>query len=80
MVFSFFYSTFVVIKIGRYENSIENYSKRLSTICAGVDKDNVLEQLAVADGAIVGSCFKPYKRTQEKVSRELVKEFMNKLK
>ncbi len=45
-------------------------------IGAGLDVSNVVEQLHFADGAIVGSCFKPYKRTQEMVSRELVKEFM----
>lgn len=46
-------------------------------IGAGLDADNVGEQLIHADGAIVGSCFKPYKRTQELIKRELIKEFMN---
>lgn len=48
-------------------------------IGAGLDSTNVVEQMKFANGAIVGSCFKPYKRTHEKVSRELVKEFMSKL-
>jgi predicted TIM-barrel enzyme len=49
-------------------------------IGAGLDTSNVAEQLPFADGAIVGSCFKPYKRTQEMISRELVKEFMTEVK
>lgn len=49
-------------------------------IGAGLDASNVGEQLPFADGAIVGSCFKPYKRTQEMISPELVKEFMDEVK
>lgn len=49
-------------------------------IGAGLDASNVVEQLKHADAAIVGSCFKPYKRTQEMISRELVREFMNEVK
>jgi predicted TIM-barrel enzyme len=49
-------------------------------IGAGLDASNVVEQLQYADGAIVGSCFKPYKRTQEMISKELVKEFMDEVK
>lgn len=48
-------------------------------IGAGVDAWNVAEQLKYANGAIVGSCFKKAKRTQEMVNRKLVKEFMNSL-
>jgi hypothetical protein len=47
---------------------------------AGVDAGNVVEQLTIADGAIVGSCFKPYKRTQGMVTAELVREFMTEFK
>jgi predicted TIM-barrel enzyme len=43
---------------------------------AGLDTSNMVEQLSIADGAIVGSCLKPYKRTQEIISRDLVQEFM----
>ena len=46
---------------------------------AGLDKDNVVEQLKVADGGIVGSCFKPNKDTTKKVDRELVRKFMEKV-
>jgi len=49
-------------------------------IGAGLDASNVAEQLPFSDGAIVGSCFKPYKRTTELVSRTLVKEFMDEVK
>lgn len=47
---------------------------------AGVDKYNVVEQLAIADGAIVGSCFKPYKDTNKPVDAYLVNEFMEKVR
>ncbi len=49
-------------------------------IGAGLDATNVSHQLPFADGAIVGSCFKPYKRTQEMIDRKLVKEFMDEVK
>ena len=47
---------------------------------AGLTADNVQEQLRIADGAIVGSCFKPYGRINEPVNRQYVKEFMEKAK
>ncbi len=43
---------------------------------AGVTAANVYEQLSIADGAIVGSAFKPGKDTQAPVERRLVHEFM----
>lgn len=49
-------------------------------IGAGLDADNVAEQLQYADGAIVGSCFKPYKRTNEMVNISRVYEFMSRVK
>jgi predicted TIM-barrel enzyme len=49
-------------------------------IGAGLDASNVAEQLPFADGAIVGSCFKPYKRTLEMIDKNLVREFMNEVK
>lgn len=49
-------------------------------IGAGLDASNVAEQLPFADGAIVGSCFKPYKRTNEIIKQDLVREFMNEVK
>jgi len=44
---------------------------------AGMNPSNVGEQVSHAEGAIVGSCLKPYKRTQELIRRELVREFMD---
>lgn len=49
-------------------------------IGAGLDSNNVLEQLPLADGAIVGSTFKPNKFTHSMIDRVLVREFMNKVK
>jgi uncharacterized protein len=43
---------------------------------AGVNKDNVYEQLKVADGAIIGSFFKD-NDTKKKIIRERVKELMS---
>lgn len=43
---------------------------------AGVNSNNVVEQLKIADGVIVGSCFKPAGQTTKKINRELVREFM----
>lgn len=43
---------------------------------AGVNPKNVVEQLTIADGVIVGSCLKPAGQTTKRISRELVKEFM----
>lgn len=48
-------------------------------IGAGLDKNNVKEQLKFAQGAIVGSTFKPNKNTMKMVDENLVKEFMNEL-
>lgn len=47
---------------------------------AGVNHKNVLEQLSIADGAIVGSAFKPYQNTYEKVDRNLVRNFMDEVR
>jgi hypothetical protein len=44
---------------------------------AGVDVKNVYEQLQIADGAIVGSSFKPNKNTRFPVDRYLVRELIN---
>lgn len=48
-------------------------------IGAGLSVNNI-NQIQYADGAIVGSYFKPSGVTTAKVDRKLVKEFMNKLK
>ena len=47
-------------------------------IGAGLNKGNI-ESLKYADGAIVGSAFKPGNVTTSKVSYELVNEFMKKI-
>lgn len=46
-------------------------------IGAGLDPNNVKEQLKYADGAIVGSTFKNGKNTSLEVNLELVQEFMH---
>jgi predicted TIM-barrel enzyme len=47
---------------------------------AGVTPLNVVEQLSIADGAIVGSCLKLGGLTTQKIQRHLVKEFMDEVK
>ena len=47
---------------------------------AGLKPETVSEQLSIADGAIVGSCFKPHGVTTQKIERSLVKEFMDEVK
>ncbi len=47
---------------------------------AGVNLDNVYEQLTICEGAIVGSYFKPYGNTQAKVDRKKVHDFMQVVK
>jgi predicted TIM-barrel enzyme len=46
-------------------------------IGAGLTPSTVVEQLSIADGAIVGSTFKPHGITTQKIQRSLVREFMN---
>jgi predicted TIM-barrel enzyme len=70
-------------KIKEFKESVDRDSWKGPTaliIGAGLDANNVARQLQYADGAIVGSCFKQYKRTQELVNRGLVREFMNEVK
>jgi len=64
-------------KIKEFRNIMGEYPL---IIGAGLNPSNVVEQLSIADGGIVGSCFKPYGRTQEKIERSLVKEFMDEVK
>jgi len=55
----------------------KDYIKEFSLIVgAGVTLYNVLKQLKIADGAIVGSYFKPSGNTNSPVDREKVREFM----
>ena len=45
-------------------------------IGAGLNHDNAYEQLRLADGAIVGSCFKSDNNTRHSVDRRRVRDFM----
>lgn len=56
-----------------------NSNERL-IIGAGLNPLNVREQLNLADGAIVGSAFKPNGRTHQLVDKDLVKCFMDEVK
>lgn len=47
---------------------------------AGMTPENVHAQLSIADGAIVGSCFKPLGQTAKKINKSLVNEFMTEVK
>ena len=47
---------------------------------AGLNLNNVYSHLSIADGAIVGSYFKPNGDTSQKVDETLVSEFMNHVK
>lgn len=44
---------------------------------AGLNVENVKEQLALADGGIVGSSIKPYNMTPKKIDKQLVKDFIS---
>lgn len=54
--------------------------KRPLIIGAGLTPINVREQLEYAQGAIVGSAFKPKGRTHQMVDRDLVRVFMDEVK
>jgi hypothetical protein len=54
-------------------------SKKPLIIGAGLNNENVKEQMSYADGAIVGSYFKPNGNTTKKVDEKLVKKFINSL-
>lgn len=49
-------------------------------IGAGLNPENAYDQLSFADGAIVGSCFKPGGNTTSLVDRILVRDFMDVVK
>ena len=64
-------------KIAEFRFLMGNYPL---IIGAGLTTETVQRQLSFADGAIVGSCFKPHGITTEKIQRSLVKEFMDEVK
>ena len=47
---------------------------------AGLNSENAYEQLCIADGAIVGSCFKEQNRTERPLVREKIEKFMSEVK
>lgn len=55
---------------------ILNHLNKPLIIGAGLNTNNVVDQLSCADGGIVGSAFKPNGRTTKMVDEQLVKEFM----
>jgi len=62
-------------------DKLKEYRKYLGDfpliVGAGVNLDNVREQLSIADGAIIGSYFKPYKDTTLPVDAKKVRGLMN---
>jgi len=64
-------------KLKQFKHILPNFPL---IVGAGVDYSNVIEQLMIADSAIVGSYFKPEKNTYAPVGRELVREFMDRVK
>lgn len=64
-------------KIKEFRNLLGEYPL---IVGAGVTPLNVHDQLSIADGAIVGSCFKLGGLTTQKIQRNLVKEFMHEVK
>lgn len=66
-------------------DKIKEFNKLIDGECplivgAGLTPQNVKEQLEYAQGAIVGSAFKPNGKTRQMVDRDLVREFMNAVK
>jgi len=65
------------IPIGKIRKFREIIGDHPLVVGAGLTPENAYEQLMIADGAIVGSCFKPNGATYGKVSAKLVKKFMS---
>ncbi len=64
-------------KLRTYKRLLESF---FLFIGAGVDISNVREQLAVADGAIIGSYFKPKKNTNLPIDKQKIKALMEVVK
>jgi len=60
-------------KIKRFRSTLGSYPL---IIGAGLNPKNAYDQLIIADGCIVGSCFKPGGNTKAMVEKEMVKDFM----
>ena len=61
-------------KLKQYKNMLKDFPL---IVGAGVNAQNIYEQLKIADGAIIGSYFKPHQNTRRLVDRELVKNLMD---
>lgn len=64
-------------KLKEFKNYLEDFPL---IVGAGINFANVTQQLSVADGAIVGSAFKPYGNTYEKVDRIRVRKIMDEVR
>jgi hypothetical protein len=64
-------------KLKAYKKILGNFPL---IVGAGVNADNIKEQLSVADGAIIGSYFKPEGNTFLPVDRKLVRNIVNLVK
>lgn len=64
-------------KLKRFKN---NLGESPLIVGAGVNANNVEEQLKVADGAIIGSYFKKNGKTENQVNRKRVRELINKVR
>ena len=64
-------------KLKQYKDLLDDFPL---IVGAGVNLDNVTEQLKIADGAIVGSYFKPHGNTNLPVERSRVRDLMSRLK
>jgi uncharacterized protein len=64
-------------KLRVFKNYLGNFPL---IVGAGLNINNAYEQLKIADGAIVGSAFKPYKETRLPVDKYLVRELMDVVK
>ncbi|MCF0110955.1 MAG: membrane biogenesis protein [Erysipelotrichaceae bacterium] len=64
-------------KIKQFKDVLEDFPL---IVAAGVTLDNIESQLAIADGAIIGSYFKDNRQDYGDLSAEHVREIMNKVK
>lgn len=61
-------------KLTEYKKTLKDFPL---IVGAGVDANNIQEQLKIADGAIIGSYFKPNKNTYLPIDRKKVKDLMD---
>lgn len=63
-------------KIKRFKEVLGDFP---IVIGAGINSENIKDQMQLANGAIIGSSFKPSNNTTIKVDKELVKDIVSKL-